>query len=84
MKPDQARAFSQSVDWTTTLVVPIPRGAATYTSVTVDGTKGYLIQRPHDDAPEFAIVWVKNGIIYAVGGLSSDTNSALELANSLK
>lgn len=84
MAPDQARAFSQKVDWTSTLVIPVPRNGASYKELAVDGATGYLIQRPADDAPQYVIVWVKNGIIYAVGGLGSDTSAALAIANSLK
>lgn len=84
MTADEARAFSQTVDWASTLVVPIPRNGAVYTQVPVDGVTGYLIQRPADDAPQYAVIWVKNGIIYAIGGLGSDSASALEMANSLK
>jgi hypothetical protein len=84
MTKDQAHAYASTVDWTSTLVVPIPRNAAQYKQVTVDGVNGYLIQRPQDDAPQYAIVWVKNGFIYAVGGIGSDTTSALAIANSLK
>jgi hypothetical protein len=29
-------------------------------------------------------MWVKDGIIYAIGGLGSDTSAALEMANSLQ
>ncbi len=84
MPADQARAFSQKVDWTSTLVIPIPRNAASYKEIQVDGAAGYLIQRPTDDAPQYMIVWVKNGIIYAVGGLGSDTSQAMAIANSLQ
>ncbi len=85
MTKDQAHAYASTVDWTSTLVVPIPRNAAQYKPVNVDGgASGYLIQRPLDDAPQYAIVWVKNGIIYAVGGVGSDTTAALSIANSLK
>ena len=84
MKPDQARAFSQKVDWTSTLVIPNPRNGASYKEVNVDGVTGYVIQRPADDAPQYVIVWVKNGIIYAVAGLGSNTTGALEIANSLR
>ncbi len=84
MTQDQARAFSQKIDWTSTLVIPIPRNAASYKDVSVDGTTGYLIQRPADDVPQYMIVWVKNGIIYAVGGLGSDTTQAMQMANSLQ
>lgn len=84
MPADQAHSFSQKVDWTSTLVIPIPRNGATYKELTVDGTTGYLIQRPVDDAPQFVIVWTKDGIIYAVGAVGSDTTKALQIANSLK
>ncbi len=84
MTKEQAHAYAQTVDWTSTLVVPIPRNAAQYKPVTVDGVNGYLIQRPLGDAPQYAIVWVKDSIIYAVGGVGSDTTAALAIANSLK
>jgi hypothetical protein len=84
MSPLQAQQFSQNVDWTSSLVIPIPRNAATYQQVTVDGVSGTLIQRPPDDAPQYALVWVKDGIIYAIGGLGSDSAQAIEMANSLK
>ncbi len=85
MTKDQAHAYASTVDWTSTLVVPIPRNAAQYKPLLVDGgAAGYLIQRPMDDAPQYAIVWVKNGIIYAVGGIGNDTTAALAIANSLK
>ncbi len=84
MSPDQARTFSQTVDWTSTLVIPIPRNGASYKQAPVDGVTGYLIQRPADDAPQYALVWVKNGIVYAIGGLGSNVDSALEMGNSLK
>ncbi len=84
MTRDQAQAYSQTVDWTSTLVVPIPINAATYQQIEVDGVTGTLIQRPLDDAPQYALIWVKNGIIYAIGGLGSDTTRALDMANSLK
>jgi hypothetical protein len=84
MSQEQAQAFSQNVDWTSSLVIPIPRNAATYEQVSVDGVTGTLIQRPADDAPEFALLWVKNGIIYAIGGLGSNSAKAIEMANTLQ
>ncbi len=84
MTPEQARAFSQTVDWTSTLVIPIPRNGSTYKQVPVDGVTGYLIQRPADDVPQYALVWVKNGIVYAIAGYGGNADSALEMGNSLK
>jgi hypothetical protein len=84
MKPDQAQAYAQTVDWTSTLVIPVPRNASSYEPVQVDGVTGYLIQRPADDAPEYAVIWVNKGIVYAVGGLGTNSQAAIEMANSLK
>ena len=84
MNPSQAQAFSQSVDWASSLVIPIPKNAAIYQQITVDGVAGTLIQRSPDDSPQYAMIWVKNGIIYAIGGLGNDTTTAINMANSMK
>lgn len=83
MSADQAKAFTDTVDWTSTLVIPIPKNAAIYQQISVDGVTGTLIQRPADDAPQYALIWVKNGVIYAIAGLGSDSQKAIDLANSL-
>ncbi len=83
MSSEQAAAFTSSVDWTSTLVVPIPRNAARYEQVAVDGVTGTLIQRPSDDAPQFVLLWVKDGVVYAIGGLGTDSQRAVDMANSL-
>ncbi len=83
MTSDQAAAFTQTVDWTSTLVIPLPKNAATYDQVTVDGVTGTLIQRPADDAPQYVLLWVKNGIIYAISSLGTDSQQAIQMANSL-
>ena len=83
MTSEEAAEFTSTVDWTSTLVVPVPRNAATNQQVAVDGVTGTLIERPSDDAPQFALFWVKDGIIYTIGGLGSNSHKAFEIANSL-
>ncbi len=82
MTKEQARAYAQTVDWASTLVIPLPRNATQYKQVSVDGVNGYLIEHAVDHS-QYALVWVKNGIIYAIGGFGDATN-ALAMANSLK
>jgi hypothetical protein len=82
MTKEQARAYAQTVDWTSTLVIPIPRNAAQYKPITVDGANGYLIERAVDHS-QYAIIWVKQGIIYAISGYG-DAAVGLAMANSLK
>lgn len=84
MTAEEAHNYAQTVDWASTLVVPLPNNGASYTQVNVDGVTGNLIERPGDDAPQYALVWVKDGIIYAVSGLGTNSQAALDIANSLK
>jgi len=83
MTADEAAAYTASVDWTSTLVIPIPKNAATYKQVNVDGVTGTLIRRPSDDGPQFALVWVKDGIIYAFSGLGDRSEEIIQMANAL-
>ena len=83
MSPEQARDFAQSVNWTSTLVIPVPKNASTYEQVSVDGVNGTLIQRPADDAPQYLLIWVKDGIVYSIAGLGTNSQQALDMANSL-
>jgi hypothetical protein len=88
MSPEEAAEFVNTVDWTSTLVVPIPQNATSQQQVAVDGVTGALIERTvedGDDAPRFLLFWVKDGIIYTIGGLGNqaDAQTALEIANSL-
>ncbi|MGH9639156.1 MAG: hypothetical protein ACRD3Y_03785, partial [Bryobacteraceae bacterium] len=84
MDAAQAQAFSQSVDWSSTLVIPVPENAGSYETVPVDGVNGTLIASlPRAHSPGgYALIWVKNGIVYSLaGGGSADT--ALAVAESL-
>jgi hypothetical protein len=84
MSAKEAAQFSQQVDWTTTLVIPIPRNGAKYEDVVVDGVPGTLIHQSLEaHAPEFLLIWLKDGVIYALTGPGKGER-ALEIANSLK
>ena len=84
MSPEEAAQFSRSVDWTTTLIIPIPRYGTEYQDVFVDGVEGTLImQSIRSQFPEYLLIWVKDGIVYALAG-PGDTTAALEIAESLE
>jgi hypothetical protein len=84
MTPEEAAQFSQSVDWTTTLVIPIPRYGTEYQEVFVDGVEGTLImQSQRSEFPHYLLVWIKDGIVYGLTGPGTD-ESAMEIANSLE
>jgi hypothetical protein len=81
MTQEEAASFAKNVDWTTTLVVPVPRYGTTYQEVIVDGVSGALIQQAGDY--EYLLFWVKDGMVYALNG-QGDAQTALEIGNSLK
>jgi hypothetical protein len=82
MSATQARDLGQTIDWKSTLVLPIPRFASSYSQVTVNGVQGTLIQGSGRRGPDYVLVWVKNGIIYGLVG-HGDSSNAVALANSL-
>lgn len=61
----EAQAFSRTIDWTSTLVIPIPVGQADYQQVFVDGVTGYLITSTgSNDLPRQTLIWTHDGMIY--------------------
>ena len=85
MGADDAKSFSQSVDWTSTLVVPVPANQAVYEEVSVDGVTGKLIQESNvpDEITNYTILWVKNSMIYSVFG-TGNPQEGLDLVKSFK
>lgn len=83
MTPEEAANYSRNVDWTSTFVIPVPRNSSTNEQVSVDGVNGTLIKYRENGQQAFLLVWVKDGIIYALGGAGKG-NDALKIAASLK
>lgn len=82
MSATQAREICQTIDWKSTLVLPIPRYVTSYSVVEVNGTQGTLINQLSRYGNVYALIWVKNGIIYSLVG-HGDVSTAVPLANSL-
>jgi hypothetical protein len=80
MSPSEAHSFCQTVDWSSTLVVPVPANIGSYQTVNVDGGSGTLVSLPNEQ--RYGLLWVKDGIIYSLNG-HGDPNQALNLAASL-
>jgi hypothetical protein len=82
MSATESRQLAQTIDWKSTLVLPMPRGAGSYTQVQVGGAQGTLIHGSSRRGPDYVLIWVKNGIIYGLVG-HGDSSDAVALANSL-
>jgi len=82
LSPGQAKEFSQTVDWKSTLVLPLPRHVRSYNIVDVSGVEGTLVNHFAGPGPNYTLVWVKNGVVYSLVGFS-DAGDPVALANSV-
>jgi hypothetical protein len=83
---EQAREFSESIDWTTTLVVPLPlHNNMNVAEVDVDGVKGQLFSSQHHrlKVPDaYNLLWIRDGHLYSLMGRGT-ADEAIAIANSL-
>jgi hypothetical protein len=83
MDATKAQELCNKIDWQSTLVLPIPRFADSYTDVTVDGVTGTLISHTDRRGSDYVLIWVKHGMIYALMG-HGDSGEVVKLADSLE
>ncbi len=84
MSAAEAHSFCQTVDWSSTLVIPIPQNWSSYRTVSVDGVNGTLIEIPPHGKfiGMYSLIWVRSGIVYSLDG-QGQSDRALSLAGSL-
>lgn len=82
MDADAARQMAQTIDWTSTMLLPIPQEFATYQQVTVDGVPGVAII-PVDGSAEAALMWQKGGTVYVLSG-PAGVDRLVDFANFLQ
>jgi hypothetical protein len=83
MSQSEAHAFCQTVDWSSTLVVPLPRNRSSYEKVKADGVEGTLITETLPQSNRYSLLWIRNGVIYSLMGRGA-SSQALNLVASLK
>ncbi|MEI2608076.1 MAG: hypothetical protein V9G20_05540 [Candidatus Promineifilaceae bacterium] len=81
LSPEEAHAMAQEIDWTSTLVVPVPQTAFTFSEVMVDGTSGMALTSLEDG--QSGLMWQKDGVVYFLTAPGS-TEDLVKLADSLK
>jgi hypothetical protein len=84
MNEREARRLSESIDWTSTLVVPVPTDIASFSEVEIDGATGLLLtQQSNRGRPGSVLMWQKGGILYFIQGrMMSD--DLMEMAESIR
>jgi hypothetical protein len=83
MSPAEAHSFCQTIDWSSTMVVPIPRNTSSYETVSVDGVKGTLITETLSQGNRYSLLWIRNGVIHSLAG-HGNSSDALTLAASMR
>ena len=85
----EARRMAGSIDWHTTLLVPVPTTARSFRTVTVNGHQGLLIaaRQGTDDIPAgrrggIAVLWADGAKVYALTGNAHEADM-LEMAKSV-
>ena len=83
---EQARQFSESIDWTSTLVVPLPVDhRMKFSEVDVNGVKGSMFASRvlrEGATPAYRLLWIRDGILYALMGHGT-SEEALSIARSI-
>lgn len=84
MSASEAGRFAEQVDWSTTLVLPVPEEVS-YRAVTVNGVPATLLieDRNYRESKRYTLIWIQDGIVYGLTGRGS-TTEAIRLAESLQ
>jgi hypothetical protein len=88
LSPIEARDFARSIDWHTTLLVPIPAAATSFKQITINGQPGVAVERVRRlpaGGRQFSssYLWSENGQVFALNG-SLPALDMLKMAESLK
>ena len=81
LSDEEATRLAQQIDWTSTLVLPIPTDIGSFQEVTVQGVSGLFVAAV--DGNESGLIWQKDGNIYMLTG-QEDLSGLLDLANDLE
>ena len=84
MSPQEAARMSNSIDWTTTLVVPIPTNMmSNMQEINVRGSNGLMLwSDPNTEGHQAMLIWQEAGHLYVVTG--PGTGDVLAFADALQ
>jgi len=84
MPAEDAERMANSIDWTSTLVIPLPTDAGRAREVSVDGVTGLLVEDVQSNSRSSAVLWERDGILYFMSGTNLDQKVLLDAADSLQ
>jgi hypothetical protein len=81
LSEDEARRIASNIDWTSTLLVPVPENALQFQEVTVNGASGLALSDLQGQ--NTVIVWQVDGVLFGLQG-SDTVRQLLRIANSVR
>jgi len=84
MPAEDAERMANSIDWTSTLVIPLPADAGKAREVSVDGVTGLLVEDARNPFRSSAVLWERDGVLYFMSGSNMDQRVLLDAADSLQ
>ena len=82
MDDAEAHRLARSIDWTNTLLMPIPTEFATFAEVQVNGTNGLAIESV--DGQAATILWEQHNMVVMLGGEGVTVDELLKIADNLE
>jgi hypothetical protein len=85
--PEEARRLATTIDWSSTLVIPMPTDVGEAREVNIDGTTGLLLQSRGDRNAPYSntmLLWERDGIVHALNAEGMEEMIILQIADSLR
>ena len=84
LPPADARTFAESIDWHTTMIVPVPPNASSFRQVTINGHRGVVIEHhPRNGSLTQTIIWSTPERVFALLS-TQEWDQALAMADSVR
>lgn len=90
LERSEAHRLAASIDWRSTLVVPVLASATSFRQVDVRGARGLYVETRQGDAAQgaraesgAAVLWTRDGRVYALAG-NLDHISLMQMAESVR
>jgi hypothetical protein len=87
LQSDEARRVAQSIDWTSTFILPLPSDMVRSYDVQVNGMPGVMLEEtPGSDGyrRRKVMLWERDGVVYAIQGTNLTAPTLLQIAESLQ
>ncbi len=84
LSKEDARRLAKEIDWTSTMILPLPTNLVQFREVGVDGEQGVLLIGSENGRQNAAVLWQHDDVVYAVAGNGVSPEVLLQVADSLQ